>query len=256
MSDEPLRTVREFCRHYGLNRNAFLTVRAKAKVNAREWDTPLSAAVQLRLLRYVSVDRRDDHIRRERDKRIVFTPRRAIKQPPLPRPAIDVDAKIEEVAASLAKWSRALVDLTRDHVTDDGMGRCGKCHAAAPCRVKRTLTDLDKGLVEEIAVWETGAASPVASGDPEQRLRLLYAARTRWREVLVRYTVDHMIEGTDGKCAVCRTDAPCEIKRTLTRINKGIARQIENDYAILDDEELNAAFRPRRRFTYEEWDAQ
>ncbi|WP_279097867.1 hypothetical protein [Gordonia bronchialis] len=257
LSDEPVpsRTVREFCHHYGLDRNAYLAARTKAKVNARDWDTVLSAAVQLRLLRHVSVDRRDDHMRRERRKKVVTTPRRAVKPPPPPRPAIDVDAEIERMAASLEKWSRALVDLTREHVTNDGTGRCGKCHEATPCRFERTLTDLDKGLVEEITLWEAGGGSPT-SGDPEQRLRLLYAARNRWREVLIRYSVDHMLEGTDRKCTVCRTDAPCEIKTALTRINKGIARQIENDYAILDDEELNAAFRPRRRFDYEQWDAQ
>ncbi|MBJ8341497.1 hypothetical protein JGU71_21650 [Antrihabitans sp. YC3-6] len=257
MSGEPLpcRTVREFCQHYGLNRNAYLTARAKAKVNARDWATPLSAAVQLRLLRHVSVDRRVDHIRREHRIKVVTTPRRPIKPLPPPRPAIDVDAEIERMAASLEKWSRALVDLTKEHITNDGTGKCGKCHEAVPCRFERTLTDLDMGLVEEITLWEAGGGSPT-SGDPEQRLRLLYAARNRWREVLVRYTVDHMLEGIDRKCGVCQTDARCEIKTTLTRINKGIARQIENDYAILDDEELNAAFRIRRRFDDGEREAQ
>ncbi|KSU60779.1 hypothetical protein AS181_03165 [Gordonia sp. SGD-V-85] len=257
VTDEPLvrRSVRDFCRHYGLIRNAYLDARAKAGVRALDHNSMLSIKDQEALLRFVSADRRRAQRMREIREQPV-TPRRPVKPSPPPKPPVDVDAEIQRVSASLDKWRGTLVELTREHLVNDGSGECAKCRKPAPCLPKQTLDSLDAGLVEEIAVWDSDGgpgAAPWVGEDPERQLRLLYALRNRWKEMLVRYSIEHMIEGGDGKCPACGLEAPCEIKRSLSRLNRGIAQAVETDYAILDDEELNAAFRPRRSGFVNEW---
>ena len=66
MSDEPLsrRTVRDFCKHYGLTRNQFLTARGKARIMPKAYDSMLSAKDQYALLRYLSVERQNAQLMR------------------------------------------------------------------------------------------------------------------------------------------------------------------------------------------------
>ena len=70
-----------------------------------------------------------------------------------------------------------------------------------------------------------------------RKLRNLRSDRNLWRWRLAAHTINHMIEDVTGKCRECGQAAPCDTKRSLTRINKGIAREIER-YAALSDEEL------------------
>lgn len=231
------RTVREFMQWLGITRAEFRIAREKAGVRPNAYDSVLSVADQRKLLGYVSRGRRNDPRLHSRPSPPP-APTRPIKPPP---PELDYEVEIERMEKSLTGWRGTLIELTKEHLADVGSGKCARCHEAAPCRVKRTMTALDLELVQEIALGGTDSIS-TGHATLEQRLRGLYRARDRWREVLVKYAVDHMIEDEDGKCHVCRTDAPCDVKQLLTRLNKGIARQIENRYAVMDDEQLAAAF--------------
>ncbi|MGK9272612.1 hypothetical protein KXR83_16615 [Williamsia muralis] len=252
--DEPpltRRSVRDFCKHYGLTRPQFRDYRTKAKVRPNDQHTMLSVKDQKALLRYVSADRREAQQRSEWLRHVATTPVRPIKQGPPPEPPVDFEAQIETAMASLIKTRRTLVALTKDHIADDGTGRCGVCSQRTPCLTKRTLTELDRGLVGEIAVWGAGSGSDsslMTADDPERRLQLLYAARNRWLEALVRLTRDHMNENDSKQCVVCNVDDPCGLKAAFLRINPGIAHRVANEFYIMDDEELRAAFHRRPRY--------
>ena len=256
--DEPPLTrqsVRDFCKHYGLTRPQFRNYRTKAKVRPNDQHSMLSVNDQKALLRYVSADRREVQQRSEWLRKVATTPVRPIKPEPPPKPSIDFEARIDTAMASLIKTRKTLVELTKEHIADDGSGRCGACNQRTPCLTKRTLTDLDAGLVGEIAVWGTGTGSDsllTNADDPERRLKLLYAARNRWLEALVRLTRDHMNENDRKKCVVCNVDNPCGLKAAFLRINPGIAHRVANEFHIMDDEELRATFHRRSRHAYDD----
>lgn len=261
MSDEPLsrRTVRDFCKHYGLTRNQFLTARGKARIMPKAYDSMLSAKDQYALLRYLSVERQNAQLMR----RIREQPRVTKQFVAPPKPSIDYDAEIRRISDSLAKWRTTLIEVTKGHIAEDRNGRCKRCHAEAPCPTKRTLARLDNELVEQMAVADSGdladgytAEQPVPDADPERQLRQLYDARNRWRTALTELTIDHMIEDGKGRCANCPVGAPCDVSKVVTRINRGIARQIEK-FACMDDGEREVALGNRRRLDYyqDDWDA-
>jgi hypothetical protein len=143
---------------------------------------------------------------------------------------------------SLAKWRKVLVEFAEGHLADDRTGRCKRCREEAPCRTRRTLNRLDNELVEQVAIADSGdpadgfgaADQPAPEVQSERALSQLYEARNRWRRALTELTMDHMIEDGKGRCAQCRADVPCDIGKVVTRINKGIARQIEK-YACMND---------------------
>jgi len=258
LSDEPpsRRSVHAFCKHYGLTRNQFLIARGKAKVRPKDYASLLSANDEKALLRYVSAERQSEQIVR----RIREQPKVTKQFVAPPKPSIDYEAEISRVADSLAKWRTTLIELAAGHVAVDGKGRCTRCHVEAPCPTKQTLTRLGNELVEQIAVADSGdpdqrstAHGPVPEADPErqlhQQLHQLYDARNRWRTALTRLTIDHMLEDGKGRCTQCRVAAPCDTKKAVTRINRGIARQIEN-FASMDDGELEVALgnRPVRDY--------
>jgi hypothetical protein len=263
LSDEPpsRRTVRDFCKHYGLTRNQFLTARDKAKIRPKDQGSPLSANDEKALLRYLSVERQTD----QRIREIREQPR-VTKQfvAPPPKPSIDYEAKISRAEASLAKWRATLIELADGHAAVDGKGQCTRCHVEAPCPTKQTLDRLNNELVEQVAVADSGdladgyaADQPIADVDPERRVRQLYDARDRWRRGLTTLTIEHMLDDTRGRCSECGVVAPCDIKKAVTRINRGIAREIEK-YASMDDGELEAALGNRRTTSHDpddDWDA-
>jgi len=259
--DPPLRrrSVQQFCKHYGLSRNQYLVARAKAKVRAKDWGTLLSANDEKALLQYVSAERRSEQaVRAIREQPRVT---RQFAQPP--KPPVDYEAQISQVSDSLAKWRKVLVEFAEGHLADDRNGLCKRCHVEAPCPTRRTLNRLDNELVERVAVADSGdPADGSAAADepaPERTLSQLYDARDRWRRALVDLTIDHMIEDGKGRCAQCPVGTPCDIGKVVTRINRGIARQIEK-YACMDDGEREAALGNRRRITHyyeddDDWDA-
>lgn len=258
--DPPLhRSVRDFCKHYGLSRDQFLVARAKAKVRAKDWDTLLSANDEKALQRYVSAEKRSEQVFR----RIREQPRVTRQFAPPPKPPVDYDAEIIRISDSLAKWRKVLVEFAEGHVADDRNGRCKRCHAEAPCPTRRTLNRLDNELVEQVAIADSGdlaeehtADQPVSEVDPERRLSQLYDARNRWRRALIDLTIDHMIEDGKGRCAQCPVGKPCDIGKVVTRINRGIARQIEK-FACMDDGEREVALGNRRITRYyedDDWD--
>lgn len=256
--DPPLRrSVRDFCKHYGLSRNQYLVARAKAKVRAKDWGTLLSTNDEKALLQHISVERRNEQVIRA----IREQPRVTRQFAPPPKPPVDYLAEIARVSDSLTKWRKVLVEFAEGHVPDDRNGRCKRCHAEAPCRARQTLNRLDNDLVERVAVGDSGdpADGPAAADEPapERTLSQLYDARDRWRRGLVDLTIDHMIVDGKGRCARC--GSPCDIGMAVARINRGIARQIEK-YACMDDGEREVALGNRRRIThyYEDdadWDA-
>ncbi len=261
MPEEPplrRRSVREFCKHYGLTRNGYLVARSKAKVRPRDWDSMLSANDEKALLQYVSAERRSEQVvRRIREQPTVTT-----RFVPPPKPPIDYDAEIERISASLEKWRTVLVELARLHLAEDSSGRCRRCHDEAPCRTRRTLQRLDNDLVERVAVADSGdpadgldVANETVEAQPERTLSQLYDARNRSRRALVDLTLDHMIEDGKGRCAHCPVGTPCDISKAVTRINRGIARQIEN-YACMSDGERELALgeKPIRRYFEDEDD--
>lgn len=254
MSEEPLsrRSVQDFCNYYGLTRNQFLNARAKARIAPKAHDTMLSVKNQEALLRYVSAKRRDDQaVRKIRQRPTVtkqFTP--APPPPPQPEPSIDYEVELRRVAISLDKWRTTLVELANGHAAVDGQGRCKRCHAEAPCPPRQILASLENELVERIAVADYEIPF-------DRQLSQMYDARNRWRSVLTKLLVDHMIEDSRGRCTQCDVPAPCDLKKTVMRINKGIAGQIER-FASMDDGELEVALGNRPRFDlYEDddWDA-
>jgi hypothetical protein len=134
-----------------------------------------------------------------------------------------------------------------------------------PCPTKQTLARLDNELVAQVAIAASGNLEGSAQDEPlpyavlERRLRQLYDARGRWRTALTRLTIDHMLEDAKGRCTQCRVKAPCDTKKAVTRINRGIAHQIER-YASMDDRELEVALGNRRWTDYyededDDWDA-
>lgn len=258
--DPPLRrrSVRDFCKHYGLSRNQYLVARGKAKVRAKDWGTLLSANDEKALLEHVSAERRSEQVMRT----IREQPRVTTQFTPPPKPPIDYEAEVSRITDSLEKWRKVLVELAQLHVAEDGSGRCRRCHEEAPCRTRRTLNRLDNELVEQVAVADSGdPADGSAAADqpaPERTLSQLYEARNRWRRALVDLTIDHMIVDDKGRCAQCLKGLPCDINKAVTRINRGIARQIEN-YACMSDGEREAALGERPiRYFYEDdddWDA-
>jgi hypothetical protein len=266
LSDEPpsRRSVHDFCKHYGLSRNQFLTARDKAKIKPKAYDSMLSAKDQDALLRYLSARRQNDQMMR----RIREQPRvtKQFVPAPAPAPSIDYEAEIDRIADSLAKWRTTLVELGKGHDAVDGKGRCRRCHVEAPCPTKQTLARLDNELVEQIAVADSGEPDEGSTADVtvpeavlERHLQRLYNARNRWRTALTRLTIDHMLEDERGRCTQCRVAAPCDTKKTVTRINRGIVHQIER-FASMDDGELEVALGDRRKTGYfldedDDWDA-
>lgn len=250
MPDEPpsRRTVQEFCKHYGLSRNGYLVARRKAKVRARDWGTLLSANDEKALLQHIIVEKRSEQVAR----RIREQPTVTRQLAPPTKPPVDYDAEIERVSASLDKWRKVLIELAQPHVAEDNSGRCRRCHEEAPCRTRRTLNRLDNELVEHVAVADSGDPAP------ERTLSQLYEARDRWRRALTELTMDHMIEDGQGRCAQCPVGTPCDIGKVVTRINRGIARQIEK-YACMHDGEREVALGNRRITHYYQdddgWDA-
>lgn len=262
MSDEPpsRRSVLDFCKHYGLTRNQFLTARDKARIMPKAYDSMLSVKDQDALLRYLSTERQSaEMMRRIREQPTVT---KQFAPPPEPEPSIDYEEEINRISDSLGKWRTTLIELAKEHAAVDGKGRCRRCHEEAPCPTKQTLARLDNELVERVAVADSGDLEGSAQDElppyaPERRLRQLYDARDRWRTALTRLTIDHMLEDEKGRCTQCRVKAPCDTKKAVTRINRGIAHQIER-YASMDDRELEVALGNRRWTDYyedDDWDA-
>ncbi|MFG1932234.1 hypothetical protein ACGFK1_16570 [Mycobacterium sp. NPDC048908] len=255
MPDEPpsRRSVRDFCKHYGLSRNQYLVARSKANVRPKDWGTLLSANDEKALLQHVSAERRSDQVFRRIREQPTVTKQFA----PPPKPPIDYYAEIGRMEDSLAKWRKVLVELAEGHVADDRNGRCKCCREEAPCRTRRVLNRLHNELVEQVAIADSGnpadgfdaADQPAPEVQSERTLSQLYEARNRWRRALTELTMDHMIEDAKGRCAQCPDDVPCDIGKVVTRINKGIARQIEK-YACMDDgqRELALGERPITRY--------
>jgi hypothetical protein len=263
LPDEPplRRSVLDFCTHYGLSRNQYLTARSKAKVRAKDWGTLLSANDEKALLKQVSAVRRSEQVTRTIREQPRVT-KQLVRRPP--KPPVDHDAEIERMSHALDQWRNVLVELVKGHVTDDRTARCKRCHEEAPCRTRQTLNRLDNELVEQVAVADSGdpadgfdAANRPVEAQPERTLSQLYEARNRWRRALVDLTIDHMIVDDKGRCPQCPKGVPCDINKAVTRINRGVARQIEN-YACMSDGEREAALGERpSRYYYEDddWDA-
>lgn len=260
MPEEPplRRSVRDFCKHYGLTRNGYLVARGKAKVRPRDWDSMLSANDEKALLRYVSAERQSQQVARQIREQPTVT-KQFVAPPP---PSIDYEAEISRIEGSLAKWRNTLIELAKVHIAEDRNGRCKRCHAEAPCQTKQTLARLDNDLVEQLAVADSGdlaegytADQPAPDVDPERQLRLLYDARNRWRTALTELTMDHIIEDGKGRCAQCPVGTPCDVSKVVARINRGIARQIEK-YACMDDGEREVALgnRPVKTYYEDDWD--
>jgi hypothetical protein len=255
LSDEPpsRRSVRDFCKHYGLTRNQFLTARDKAQIVPKAYESILSVKDQDALLRYLSAKRQNDQMMRRIREQPTVT--KQFAPPPEPEPSIDYEAEISRIEDSLAKWRTTLIELAKEHAAVDGKGRCRRCHEEAPCLTKQTLVRLDNELVEQVAVADSGDLEESAQDEPlpyavlERRLRQLYDARDRWRTALTRLTIDHMLEDAKGRCTQCRVKSPCDTKKAVTRINRGIAHQIER-YASMDDRELEVALGNRRWTDY------
>ncbi|WP_407685850.1 hypothetical protein [Mycobacterium sp. HUMS_1102779] len=239
MPDEPplRRSVLDFCKHYGLNRNQYFTARSKAKVRAKDWGTLLSANDEKALLRYISAAKQNDQMMRRIREQPTVT--KQFVHPP--KSPIDYEAEISRISDKLAKWRKVLVEFAKGHVADPN-GRCKRCHEEAPCQTKRTMNRLDNELVEHVAVADSGDAAdqPVPEVAPERTLRQLRDACNRCMRALTDLTIDHMLEDRRGRCTQCRVSAPCDIKKAVTRINRGIAHQIEK-FASMDDEELEVA---------------
>ena len=265
MPEEPplRRSVRDFCKHYGLSRDQYLVARAKAKVRPKDWGTLLSANDEKALLQHVSAQRRSDQIVRS----IREQPRVARQFAPPPKPPIDYEADVSRITDSLEKWRTVLVELAKGHTAQDRNGRCTRCREQAPCPTRRTLNHLDNNLVERVAVAGSGdpadgraaAGEPMPDAQPERTLSQLYEARDRWRRELTELTMDHMIVDGKGRCGHCPVGVPCDVSKAVTRINRGIARQIEK-YACMSDGEREAALGTVRltRFLYgddDDWDA-
>lgn len=263
MPDEPPlpRTVRDFYKHYGLSRNQYLVARTKAKVRPRDWGTLLSANDEKALLEHVSAERRSEQVMRSIREQPRVTRQFALP----PKPPIDYEAEVTRITDSLDKWRMVLVELAKGHAAQDRNGRCTRCNEEAPCRTRRTLNQLDNELVERIAVADSGdpadglaaADEPMPEVQPERTLSELYEARDRWRRALTELTMDHMIEDGKGRCAQCSVGVPCDVSKVVTRINRGIARQIEK-YACMSDGEREAALGIRRITHFyedDDWDA-
>lgn len=256
----PRRSVREFCKHYGVSRNGYLIARAKAKVRPRDWNAMLSAKDQKALLEHISVERRAEQMYRHIREQPTVTKQFA----PPPKPPIDYDAELARVEKSLASWRKVLIEFAGAHVADDRTGRCKRCREEAPCRTRRVLNRLDNELVEQVAIADSGdPADGLDAGgqtalevQSERSLGALYEARNRWRRALVDLTMDHMIEDGKGRCVQCPVSVPCDISKVVNRINIGIARQIEK-FACMSDGQREHALgeRPVRRY-YEDddWD--
>ncbi|MCV7382401.1 hypothetical protein [Mycolicibacter longobardus] len=261
--DPPLRrSVRDFCKHYGLSRNQFLAARSKAKVRAKDWGTLLSANDEKALLEHVSADRRSEQVIRSIREQPRVTKRLTLP----PKPPVDYAAEFERMSRAFDQWRHVLGELAKGHVPDERTGRCKRCHEEAPCRTRRTLNRIDNELVEQVAVADSGdpgdgfdAANQPAEVQPERSLSELYEARNRCRRALVELTIDHMIVDDKGHCTQCPKGTPCDINNAITRINRGIAKQIET-YACMSDGEREAALGERpMRYYYDEgdddWDA-
>jgi hypothetical protein len=233
----------------------------------------LSAKDQEALLRHISAGKRTAQVARQIWKHPTVTKQFAPPPQPEPEPEpepeidyeADIEAEINRVSDSLDKWRTALSELANEHAAIDSKGRCRRCHEEAPCSTKQTATRLDNELVEQVAAADSGhLGGPTQDAQPphmvlEQRLRQLYGARDRWRTALTRLTIDHMLEDAKGRCTQCSVKAPCDTKKAVTRINRGIAHQIER-YASMDDRELEVALGNRRWADYDEdedddWDA-
>ncbi|MGV7701741.1 hypothetical protein PJN16_10500 [Mycobacterium kansasii] len=258
MSEEPpLRhSVRDFCKLYGLTRNQYLIARGKAQIRPRYWNSMLSASDEKALLQHVSAEKRREQVFRRIREQPTVTKQFA----PPPKPPVDYDSEIIRISESLSKWRKVLVEFAEGHVADDRKGRCKRCREEAPCSTRRTLNRLENELVERVAVADSGDPADgfdaVGEPAPERTLSQLYDARDRWRRALVDLTIDHMNEDGKGRCAQCPVGTPCDISKAVTRINRGIARQIEK-YACMDDGQREVALGNRQitRYYEDDWGA-
>ncbi|MGV7686347.1 hypothetical protein PJN34_19165 [Mycobacterium kansasii] len=258
MSEEPpLRhSVRDFCKLYGLTRNQYLIARGKAQIRPRDWNSMLSASDEKALLQHVSAEKRREQVFRRIREQPTVTKQFA----PPHKPPVDYGSEIIRISESLSKWRKVLVEFAEGHVADDRKGRCKRCREEAPCSTRRTLNRLENELVERVAVADSGDPADgfdaVGEPAPERTLSQLYDARDRWRRALVDLTIDHMIEDGKGRCAQCPVGTPCDISKAVTRINRGIARQIEK-YACMDDGQREVALGNRQitRYYEDDWGA-
>lgn len=248
MSELPLprRSVRDFCKHHGLSRAQYLDLRAKAKVIPKSYDSMLLEKDQRALMREIGAEKHSDQLMRKIRERPRVTTRFV---PRTAKPPVDYEVQIARMADSLSKWRAPLTELAKGHNSVNGRGRCRRCHEEAPCTTKKTLTELDNEFVERMAVADSGQFESV---DAKQRLDQLRDARDRWRRALTRLTIEHMLEDAKGRCTVCAVRGPCDVKKAVTRVNKGIAREIEK-FATMDEGQLEVALGNRRQIT-RSWD--
>lgn len=117
--------------------------------------------------------------------------------------------------------------------------------AEIEAEINRVSDSLDK--------WRTALielAKEHAAVDGKGRCRRCHD-EARGRTALTRLTIEHMLEDAKGRCTQCSVKAPCDTKKAVTRINRGIAHQIEK-YASMDDRELEVALGNRRWVDYDE----
>lgn len=218
----------------------------------------LSANDEAALLRHMSAEKRTAQVARQVWQYPKVTTQFAPPPEPKPAPEIDyqseIEAEINRISDSLDKWRNALIELANEHAAVDGKGRCRRCLEEAPCSTKQTATRLDNDLVEEVAVADSGGPAQDEQTPLvllERRLRRLREARDRWRTALTKLTIDHMLEDVKGRCTQCKVKDPCDTKKAVMRINRGIAHQIER-YASMDDRALEVALGNRRWADYDE----
>ncbi|MGE0216514.1 hypothetical protein [Mycolicibacterium sp.] len=65
-------------------------------------------------------------------------------EPPTP------ERTLSQLYAARDLWRRGLVDLTIDHIIEDGKGRCGHCPDNVPCDISKVVHRINRGIAREI----------------------------------------------------------------------------------------------------------
>lgn len=84
------------------------------------------------------------------------------------QPDVDPARRVRELYADRDRWRIALVELTIDHMIEDGKGRCAHCPVGVPCDVGKAVRRINRGIAGQIEKYASmgDAALDAALGKP------------------------------------------------------------------------------------------
>lgn len=77
------------------------------------------------------------------------------KGPAVDQPDVNPAIRVRELYADRDRWRIAVVELTVDHMIEDGRGRCAHCPVGVPCDVAKAVKRINQGIARQIDQYAT-----------------------------------------------------------------------------------------------------